>query len=569
MSHIPPPPRTLKPRSSQNSKLEIEKFKVWCDQMQRSFTVSDILVLISIAILSWLGWFSRRYHDGKGKKIPQPAGLPIVGNLFQVRQPNPWIQMAKWTKEFGPIYRLKMGRSDLIVLGSPKIAVELLEQRSSKYSSRPRNIMTSEYVSKGLRLTFMPYNDLWRRQRKLLHLLTQPKAASAYQPIQSQESAQLCLDLLRFPNHHWNHFQRYAGSTVLQIAFNRRALSIRDPAITKMRECNSKMIETAVPGRYLIDSMPILRYLPQIISPWKRYGNQLFDQTLTLFSELYREVSEKLHLQPLDHSDSSPDACFVARIESLKESYQLSDDQAIFLAGAMFGAGSDTTADAIETFIFACAANPEKVANAQEELDRVIGRDRLPEFSDEDDLIYCGAMVRELLRWRTVIPGGLAHMTTEDDEYEGHFIPKGTTIVANHWSIHLDEKTYKDPEKFIPERFIDPQSGQLIGTKWSTYGHHAFGFGRRICPALHIANKSLFITFTRILWSFNIKIKESNLMSPEEFIKSIKFSTGFSSHPIDLNKSGSIEIIPRDPFSTLKTLVEAVENNGLDPIKLS
>ncbi|KAH9443607.1 hypothetical protein Pst134EA_032554 [Puccinia striiformis f. sp. tritici] len=67
-----------------------------------------------------------------------------------------------------------MGRSDLIVLGSPKIAVELLEQRSSKYSSRPRNIMTSEYVSKGLRLTFMPYNDLWRRQRKLLHLLTQP-----------------------------------------------------------------------------------------------------------------------------------------------------------------------------------------------------------------------------------------------------------------------------------------------------------------------------------------------------------------------------------------------------------
>ncbi|POW08513.1 hypothetical protein PSTT_07476 [Puccinia striiformis] len=603
MSHIPPPPRTLKPRSSQNSKLEIEKFKVWCDQMQRSLTVSDILVLISIAILSWLGWFSRRYHDGKGKKIPQPAGLPIVGNLFQVRQPNPWIQMAKWTKEFGPIYRLKMGRSDLIVLGSPKIAVELLEQRSSKYSSRPRNIMTSEYVSKGLRLTFMPYNDLWRRQRKLLHLLTQPKAASAYQPIQSQESAQLCLDLLRFPNHHWNHFQRsiqeknygcpisvsswqlkchfpcFVSLELIHIQIcrfqpfykSRSIASLKHPRSSDHEDERMQFEDDRDSGtRKISDRLhAVLRYLPQIISPWKRYGNQLFDQTLTLFSELYREVSEKLHLQPLDHSDSSPDACFVARIESLKESYQLSDDQAIFLAGAMFGAGSDTTADAIETFIFACAANPEKVANAQEELDRVIGRDRLPEFSDEDDLIYCGAMVRELLRWRTVIPGGLAHMTTEDDEYEGHFIPKGTTIVANHWSIHLDEKTYKDPEKFIPERFIDPQSGQLIGTKWSTYGHHAFGFGRRICPALHIANKSLFITFTRILWSFNIKIKESNLMSPEEFIKSIKFSTGFSSHPIDLNKSGSIEIIPRDPFSTLKTLVEAVENNGLDPIKLS
>nr|AHK06534.1 putative cytochrome P450 [Puccinia horiana] len=322
--------------------------------------------------------------------------------------------------------------------------------------------MTSEYVSKGLRLTFMPYHDLWRRQRKLLHLLTQPKAATSYQPIQSQESAQLCLDILNNPSEHWKHSQRYAGSTVLQIAFNRRALDITDPAITKMREVNQKMVQTAVPGRYLIDSIPILRHLPQFLSPWKQYGNQLFNETLDLFGELYRKVSQ--------HPHPSSSTCFVARIESLKKSYQLTDDQAIFLAGAMFGAGSDTTADAIETFIFACAANPDKVAKAQEELDRVVGRERLPEFSDEEAL-------------------GLAHMTTEDDEYEGYFIPKGTAIVANHWSIHLDEATYKEPEKFIPERFIDPHTGSLIGTRWSVYGHHAFGFGRRICPGLYIANK--------------------------------------------------------------------------------
>ncbi|OAV94008.1 hypothetical protein PTTG_06719 [Puccinia triticina 1-1 BBBD Race 1] len=528
-------------------------------------------ILISVAILTWLACFYKRdkNHDRKytthTRKMPQPMGSPLVGNLFQIRQANPWIQMSKWTKELGPIYRLKMGRSDLIVLGTPKAAVELLEKRSSKYSSRPRNIMTSEYVSKGLRLTFMPYDDLWRRQRKLLHLLTQPKAASNYHPIQSQESAQLCLDIFNHPQEHWKHSQRYAGSTVLQIAFNRRALSIEDPAITSMRECNEKMIETAVPGRYLIDSLPILSYLPSILSPWKQYGNQLFNETLDLFGELYRGVTQQSHplQQPFDPAHG---ACFVARIESLKDSYRLTDNQAIFLAGAMFGAGSDTTADAIETFIFACAANPDKVAKAQEELDRVVGRDRLPEFSDEEALVYCGAMVRELLRWRTVIPGGLAHMSTEDDEYEGYFIPKGTTIVANHWSIHLDEETYKDPQRFIPERFIDTQTGLLIGTKWSTYGHHAFGFGRRICPALHIANKSLFITFTRLLWSFEIKIKSSSAMSTEEFVRSIKFSTGFSSHPINLNDS-FIEILPRDS-STFKVLTEAVEHAGVDPIKL-
>jgi len=526
---------------------------------------SDIVLLIAVAIISCLASYSRQRAKDGFKKIPHPVGLPLIGNLLQLRRPNPWIQMAKWSNQLGPIYRLKIGRSDLIVLGSPKVATELLEHRSSKYSSRPRNIMTSEYVSKGLRLTFMPYDDLWRRERKLLHLLTQPKAASSYEPIQSQESAQLCLDILNDPSKHWKHSQRYAGSTVLQITFNRRALNIFDPAITKMRACNEKMTQTAVPGRYLIDSLPFLHHLPEILSPWKQYGYQVFDETLDLFGGLYRQVSELAHSEHHPNHDNST-ACFVTRIESLKESYRLTDNQAIFLAGAMFGAGSDTTADAIETFIFACAANPDKVAKAQEELDRVIGRERLPEFSEQESLVYCTAMVRELLRWRTVIAGGLAHMTTEDDEYEGYFIPKGTAIVANHWAIHLDEATYKDAHKFIPERFIDPHTGSLIGTKWSASGHHAFGFGRRICPGLHIANKSLFITFTRLLWSFDIRIKTAASMSTEGLIDAVKFSTGFSSHPMNLDDT-MIEIVPRDSY-TRPTLAEAVETAGVHPIKL-
>ncbi|PLW55796.1 hypothetical protein PCANC_01559 [Puccinia coronata f. sp. avenae] len=534
---------------------------------------SDLAIVFAgiITILVSYSFILKGHHEGKDRsKIPQPIGLPFLGNLLQLRQQNPWIQMSKWTHELGPIYRLKIGQSDLIVLGTPKSAVELLEHKSSKYSSRPRNIMTSEYASQGLRLTFMPYNDLWRRERKLLHLLTQPRAATKYEPIQSQESAQLCLDILNHPHNHWKHSQRYAGSTVLQITFNRRALSIADPAITKMRACNDKMIQTAVPGRFLINSVPILHYLPHILSPWKQYGHHLFNEALSLFGNLYRQVNpHRRSEQPASHQDlhSASTDCFAARIENLKETYQLSDHQAIFLAGAMFGAGSDTTADAIETFIFACAANPEKVAKAQEELDRIVGRERLPEFSDEDALVYCGAMVRELLRWRTTIPGGLAHMTTEDDEYGGYLIPKGTAVVANHWSIHLDEDTYRDAHKFIPERFIHPQTGLLVGTRWSVYGHHAFGFGRRICPGLHIANKSLFITFTRLLWSFDIRMKASpSMQSTQEFIESVKFSTGFSSHPVDLDDS-LIEIVPRDS-RTLRVVSEAIENAGTDPIKL-
>ncbi|KNZ59656.1 uncharacterized protein VP01_1686g2 [Puccinia sorghi] len=467
---------------------------------------SDFVLLIALAIITYLASYSRQRAKDGFKKIPQPIRLPFIGKLLQIRQPNPWIQMAKWSNQFGPIYRLKIGHSNLIIYSWLTYLVFNSFSGIGITQSSNRIIRTKVIkIFIKTSLTFMPYDDLWRRERKLLHLLTQPKAASSYEPIQSQESAQLCLDILNDPSKHWGHSQRLFSS-IEHLIFE-----------------------------HLIDLLPFLHHLPEILSPWKQYGCQVSDETLDLFGGLYRQVSGLAHSEQLPNHDHSA-ACFIARIEILIH---------FLLEYVPFGAGSDTTADAIETFIFACAANPDKVAKAHEELDRVIGRERLPEFSEQESLVYCTAMVRELLRWRTVIAGGLAHMTTEDDEYEGYFIPKGTAIVANHWAIHLDEATYKDAHKFIPERFIDPHTGSLIGTKWSASGHHAFGFGRRIFPGLHIANKSLFITFTRLLWSFDIRIKTASSMSTEGLIDAVKFSPGFSSHPMNLDDT-MIEIVARD-----------------------
>ena len=79
--------------------------------------------------------------------------------------------------------------------------------------------------------------------------------------------------------------------------------------------------------------------------------------------------------------------------------------------------------------------HPQVVKKAQEELDRVVGKSRLPDFNDQEDLVYIGAVVREVQRWRPIIAGGLGHATTEDDVYEGYFIPKGTTVIPNAWFV--------------------------------------------------------------------------------------------------------------------------------------
>lgn len=96
------------------------------------------------------------------------------------------------------------------------------------------------------------------------------------------------------------------------------------------------------------------------------------------------------------------------------------------------------------------ALHPEKQRLAQEELERVVGSDRLPQITDKDSLPYINAVIKEVMRWHPMVPlselfsqwpvttthnpvQGLARMTAEDDEYEGYFIPKGTIVLPNSW----------------------------------------------------------------------------------------------------------------------------------------
>lgn len=79
------------------------------------------------------------------------------------------------------------------------------------------------------------------------------------------------------------------------------------------------------------------------------------------------------------------------------------------------------------------AAHPEVLKKAQAELDTVIGPHRLPEFEDMTSLPYVSAVIKELLRWRVVVPLGVPHRSLEDDEYRGYFIPKGSLLVSNIW----------------------------------------------------------------------------------------------------------------------------------------
>ena len=114
-----------------------------------------------------------------------------------------------------------------------------------------------------------------------------------------------------------------------------------------------------------------------------------------------------------------------------------SDDFAAYISGSILQAGSETTSSILVGFVQAMVIFPEVAKKAQEEIDRVCG-DRLPDLNDMRDLPYTRACMKESLRWMPLVPMGIPHATTQDDEYMGYRIPKNATIIMNNWYALID-----------------------------------------------------------------------------------------------------------------------------------
>ena len=87
----------------------------------------------------------------------------------------------------------------------------------------------------------------------------------------------------------------------------------------------------------------------------------------------------------------------------------------------------------MSSFLLAMTAYPEVQRKCQEELDAVVGNDRLPTFSDRDELPYLSTTLKEVIRWGPTTPLGAPHSIEQDDVQDGYFIPKGSTVIANIW----------------------------------------------------------------------------------------------------------------------------------------
>ncbi|KAL1745663.1 cytochrome P450 [Schizophyllum fasciatum] len=429
---------------------------------------------------------------------PGPPTVPIFGNALHIPRKFTFYRFTEWARVYGEIYSLKVGSGTIIVLSSPAAFKQVLDKQSADTSDRPQNSV-HDLITDGWNLFLCRSSDRWRQLRRAAQTLLAPSTVKNYLPIQEAESTQVQFDLLTTPEKFYGHMERFGISIVMSIVYGKRAPRIDGPTASAFVHMNDRWSALLMPGATPpIDALPFLKYVPEVFAPWKRETREVRALQRKLYYGIFDECKAR--------ADAGHDNFFMAEVIREQAENGLSREQMSLLGGALYEAGAESSACFLHSLVLLLAMHPHVQAKAHEELDRVVGDARSPCYDDADQLPYVRAIVSETHRFRTLAPLALPHRATRDTQYKGYLIPEGATVFGDLHAACHDPELFEDPDVFNPDRYLLTPHGTKPGVDDSDMrSTFIFGYGRRICPGMHLASVSALLATMKILWAFDFR----------------------------------------------------------------
>lgn len=454
------------------------------------------------------------FVKGRNRKLPPgPFSLPIIGNLHLLGQ-LPHRALTALSLKFGPLMSLRLGSALTLVVSSPDMAKEFLKTHDLLFASRPPSAATNYFWYNCTDIGFAPYGAYWRQVRKVCVLQLLSSRRLDYFRFIREEEVSAMIHSIAHSDHPVNISK--IVSTLMTDIICRMTLGRK---YSDEDSIGGKGINSVVQESYVVaGAFNVGDYIPYMAWMDLQGLNRRFKEIHGIQDELLEKVIEE-HVAQSDPNVTRDlvDVLLAASADKDMEP-QITRDNIKAILYDMFGAGTDTSSTTILWAMSELLRNPPLLKKVQDELERVVGMERMVLESDLPSLPYLQAVVRETLRLYPSAPLALPHLSVEACNVLGYEIPKNTQVLVNLWAIGRNPTSWEDAERFVPERFMN---GCSLDEKVRNCEWIPFGAGRRVCPGEQLAMLLVQFPLAQLLHCFDWTLPDN--MNGQELDMSERF----------------------------------------------
>ncbi|XP_015790034.1 cytochrome P450 2J6-like [Tetranychus urticae] len=443
---------------------------------------------------------------------PGPWGLPIVGYLPFLEKNNEYKVLDRLAKKYGPVYSLNLGKDTAVIVNDWNHAKEVF--KNDELLARPGRFAKNKF---GVSIVEMS-GEPWRVHRQnTVHLLRDlGLGKSSFDDKIIEEIQQFLPKLEKGPvKNVFKTFLSTATNTISILLLGHGFEDDDDPV--KQTLVDALMITSQSGSQFSFFSSGLHPKINRLLMKPTELTNEeakMFESTRALPKYMQNEIDQHKKKQSKefdDYIDGYLEEQKKRKNNDSNGNVPFDEETLRSNVVAFYVAGSETVSTTLTWAILYLIKYPEYYEKIRAEISDVIGFERLPDYSDRNQMPMTMSFIYEVHRAATIVPANLFRAASRDLKIGNFNVPKDSTVILNFWTINRDPSLYIKPDEFDPSRFLTDNGTKAVKPQFLT----PFSKGKRGCPGEGFANIEIFLYLVSIVQRYKIECEPGSILSFE------------------------------------------------------